>query len=197
MHPLIVVDAHLRHVGTRVGDGVVERHVVGVRHPARLLRVVDVGAREVAGRPALDLVADVVLRRDDDGHGHEHDGRDVVVEPVDGVVVGVVPQLLQVHRRQHADEVRHGRRLTLTPTPTLTRPTLTPRARNHSRNKKTASVCVDSVMLVVGKHRSDLLLGAVCQAATSHVGVHRRNFLAPLALLCRDDWPRTLARQTS
>ena len=156
MHPLVVVDAHLRHVGTLVGDGVVERHVICVRHPARLLRVVDVGAGEVAGRPALDLVADVVLRRDDDGHGYEHDGGDVVVETVDGVVVGVVPQLLQVHRRQHADEVRHGRRLTLTPT--LTRLTLSPRARNHSRNRtQRVFAWTPAVMVVVGKHRSDLL----------------------------------------
>ena len=91
MNPLVVVDAHRRYVGPRLGDAVLEWDIVGVRHPARLLRIVHIGAREVAGGPALDLIAHVVLGRDDDSHGHQDDSGDVVAQSVHDVIVCVVP----------------------------------------------------------------------------------------------------------
>ena len=90
MDPLVVVDAQLGDVGPGVRDVLVPRRVVGVGHPARFLRVVGVGAREVAGRPALYVVADVVLRGDNDGDRQQYGAGDTVVQPVDEVVVGVV-----------------------------------------------------------------------------------------------------------
>ena len=87
VYPLVVGDLALVRRLVRIGDVLVERNVVGVGHPADLARVVDVGPGEVAGHPALDLVADVLPGTDDDGEDYEDDARVVVVEFVDEVVV--------------------------------------------------------------------------------------------------------------
>ena len=79
MHPLVVVDASVIDIVGRLRHRLVERQVVGVGHPARLVRVVDVRVGEVARRPAHDLVADVILSTDDDRQGDENERRDVMV----------------------------------------------------------------------------------------------------------------------
>ena len=54
--------------------------VVGVCDPASFLGVVRVGAGEISGRPALYLIADVVLGGDYHGHGEQNGSGDPVVE---------------------------------------------------------------------------------------------------------------------
>lgn len=56
------------------------RDVVGVCDPASFLGVVRVGAGEISGRPALYLIADVVLGGDYHGHGEQNGSGDPVVE---------------------------------------------------------------------------------------------------------------------
>ena len=111
VHPLVVADLTAVRRRLRLRDVLVERQVVGVRHPADLARVVGVSLREVAGHPALDLVADVLARTDDDGEDDEHDRRVVVVEAVDDVVVAELARRRQLRRREEAEDLRHLRGL--------------------------------------------------------------------------------------
>ena len=107
VHPLVVGDLALVRRTVGIGDVLVERQMVGVRHPADLARVVDVGAGEVPRHPALDLVADVLPGADDDGEHDEHDAREVVVEFVDEVVVREDAGRRELLAREEAEDLRH------------------------------------------------------------------------------------------
>ena len=87
------------------GDGVL-REVVGVRDPTDLVRELLVVAREVGGTPAVDRVADVLGRADDDGEDDEKEDGVAMVKAIDEVVV-----VAHVHLRDLGDGVDETARI--------------------------------------------------------------------------------------
>ena len=68
-------------------DVLVVGQVVGVLHPAVIVGVRLVAAREVRRHPAVDRFTDVLLRADDASEHDEQGRRDPVVEAVGEIVV--------------------------------------------------------------------------------------------------------------
>ena len=85
-HPLVVRDHSLVTLRRPRRDLVGKWHVVGVSYPAEAVCVLLVAAGEVRRHPAVDRLADVLLRRDDDREDDE-DRRGVEVRQAVGEVV--------------------------------------------------------------------------------------------------------------
>ena len=99
-HPLVVRDHVSLVVLVFLRDILVERQVVGIAHPAVVVRVLLVVALEVGRDPAADRFTHVLLRTDDHGAGDQHEGRHPVTETVREVVV-----VAGCHLRHPADLV--------------------------------------------------------------------------------------------
>jgi len=74
-HPLVVRDHALVTIRPAGGDLFAERDVVGVADPAEAVGVLLVGAAEVCWDPAVDRLADVLLRRDNQREDDQDGGR--------------------------------------------------------------------------------------------------------------------------
>ena len=98
--PLVVADVLL--ASARNARYRVVGHVVGVRDPAHLVGERLVIAGEVGGTPAVDRVADVLRRADDEGEQDHDDDRVAVMETVGEVVV--VAHVDLGHLKDGADE---------------------------------------------------------------------------------------------
>jgi len=70
------------------GDGLFDRQVVGVAHPADRVGVVAVAVGELRRAPARDRAPDELFGADEEREADEHDDRVLATQPVDVVVVG-------------------------------------------------------------------------------------------------------------